>query len=416
MTILCVGSRLRVGHAASVLRTGAGGTVHHRRWFDLSTAGDGGTKFSQRRVYHSTTYLWQSSQGSDASGPRPVTILSGFLGSGKTSALNHILTGNHGKRIAVVENEIGEISVDTDLVMQDTAVEIVEMPNSCICCPGVEVRNDVMKALAALAQRKDAFDHLVIECSGLAHPGPVAQTFLADNAMIDKHYKLDGIVTLVDAMYFLKHVEESPEARGQIAYADKLVINKTDLVAEPDQLAKVHARLRPLNPIAEISETTYGAVDLDYMLSGGLDAVRKNEDVLEVLKSAEDVLKCSHGHGHTEQGHTHTHGDDGEHAGHSHMDIMTVGLVEGRPLNAQKVEHWLSVVLHRDWESIYRMKGVLNVAGTQGRFVFHGVHKTFNLDVDRQWKPFEPRQSRIVFIGKDLPREKLESGLRECLA
>ncbi|KAA0044468.1 putative GTP-binding protein YjiA [Cucumis melo var. makuwa] len=331
----------------------------------------------------------------------PATIITGFLGSGKTTLLNHILTADHGKRIAVIENEFGEVDIDGSLVAAKTtgAEDIVMLNNGCLCCT---VRGDLVRMISELVNKKKGkFDHIVIETTGLANPSPIIQTFYAEDSVFND-VKLDGVVTLVDAKHATFHLDEVKpegvvnEAVEQIAYADRIIVNKTDLVGEP-QIADLVQRIKKINRMAQLKRTKYGKVDLDYVLGiGGFDLERIDSSV--DTESRED-------HAHNHHSHDHTHDP-----GVSSVSIVCEGI-----LDLEKANMWLGTLLLDRSDDIYRMKGLLSVQGMDERFVFQGVHDIFQGSPDRLWGPDEPRINKIVFIGKNLDGEELEKGFKACL-
>ncbi|MEA2639145.1 MAG: hypothetical protein QOF51_539 [Chloroflexota bacterium] len=337
-----------------------------------------------------------------ATDPRvPVTVLTGYLGSGKTTLLNRILTDLHGKRIAIVENEFGEIGIDSELVV-GVQEEIVEMNNGCLCCT---VRDDLVRGLARLMRQRDRFDAILIETSGLADPGPVAQTLLVDDEL-QTSIRLDAIVTLVDARHIWPHLEESAEARQQIAFADVVLLNKTDLVAAAD-VARLRVRIREMNGLAQIYETVQAELPLDKILDvGGFSidhALAVDPDFLESALNHEDDADHDH-----EAEHEHEAGHEHEH------DVASVGIRLDGDLDAAKLGPWLNELLTTRGDDIYRMKGIFSIAGSDARYVFQGVHSTFEGRPDRPWGA-APRTSSIVFIGRHLDRAELLAGLRACL-
>ena len=440
----------------------------------------------------------------------PVTVLTGFLGSGKTTLLNHILTAQHGKRIAVIENEFGEIGIDNELVVQADE-EIFEMNNGCICCT---VRGDLIRILGNLMKRKDRFDQILIETTGLADPAPVAQTFFVDEEM-KENFRLDSIVTLVDARQVAQHLDSSAECSAQVAFADVLLLNKTDLVDEA-ALHAVEARIRVMNPTAELHRTRQAAVPLDRVLNirafdlentlaaapdflkpeqpfewGGVYELAAGKYQLEfepgpdpemglvfmpleggadfaaaqrraaLLFSGDELRRAA---GATlvpgAKFHMLEFGDDGakfpvmvvqpgrhvmftQHhpeefkmrftsaagatvaavqeqafaASHTHDDTVTsVGIVDKRPVDPVKFNAWMGKLLREQGTDIYRMKGIVNVAGSPDRFVFQGVHMLFDGKADRVWKNSDEQRTQLIFIGKNLNREQLNSGFLACLA
>jgi len=441
----------------------------------------------------------------------PVTVLTGFLGSGKTTLLNRILTENHGKRVAVIENEFGEIGVDQDLVI-GAEEEIFEMNNGCICCT---VRGDLIRILGNLMKRRDRFDFILIETTGLADPGPVAQTFYMDDE-IQAKLVLDGIVTLVDAKHVSLHIDESTEVREQIGFADVILLNKTDLVTE-GELDRIEQRIRSMNAAARIFRTSHGDVPLDHVLGvggfnldraleldarfmepeypfewgglfhlpmgnhrmvlqegpdpsmdmvfqraeegerSGLDSMERGA-VLAFSGPATDVGDGGVVHPRGERWTVALNGTPTElqlsvpetgwyslHAehypaefeaefkaadgtplapqverefkpDHDHDDDVTsVGITIPGDLDGQRLNKWMSDLLRTEGPNIFRMKGVLSVAGSDRRFVFQGVHMLFDGRPDRPWKG-EERRNSLIFIGRNLDRERLEAGFASCLA
>ncbi len=341
--------------------------------------------------------------------PIPVTVLTGYLGAGKTTLLNRILTEDHGRRYAVIVNEFGEIGIDNDLIVRSDE-EVFEMNNGCVCCT---VRGDLIRVLAGLMRRQTAdrraFDAVIVETTGLADPGPVAQTFFVDEDVRAKT-RLDSVTTVVDAKHVLLRLDDSREAREQVAFADQIVLNKTDLVDEA-KLTEVERRLRGLNPLAPIHRAERSEVDLKLILErGGFDLDR-------ILELEPEFLNPEHGEaGHVHYEHcasdTHTHA----HGGHAHadQDIAGVALQRERPLDGQRVTQWLNDLLQRQGPDILRAKGILDIKGEDRRLVFQAVHMIMEGDLQRPWKDGERRYSRMVFIGRNLDRGVLEEGLTAC--
>jgi G3E family GTPase len=315
----------------------------------------------------------------------PVTLLTGYLGSGKTTLLNRILTETHGKRYAVIVNEFGEVGIDNDLVV-NADEEIFEMNNGCICCT---VRGDLIRILGGLMRRNRRFDGILVETTGLADPAPVAQTFFVDED-IRRKTKLDAIVTLVDAKHLLDEIDRAPEAQEQIAFADVVLLNKTDLVPE-DALATVETRVRQINPYAKLHRTQRCDVDLSKVL--GRDAF----DLDRILDIEPEFLTEDHAHEHDES-------------------IGSLSLTADGPLNPERFIPWIHDVAANFGKDILRMKGIIAMAGDGNRFVIQGVHMLLEGGRQHLWKPNEKRESKLVFIGRGLPRAVLKRGFEACLA
>ncbi len=341
----------------------------------------------------------------------PVTVLTGYLGAGKTTLLNRILTEDHGKRYAVIVNEFGEVGIDNDLIV-GADEEVFEMNNGCVCCT---VRGDLIRVLSGLMKRKGGFDAIIVETTGLADPGPVAQTFFVDDDVRAKT-QLDSVTTVVDAMHLPLRLADSKEAVEQIAFADQIVLNKTDLVTE-HQLRDVEARIRRINPLAPIHRAERSNVPLDKILGrGGFDLERITDIQPEFLNPA-----------HGEAGHVHDEDcdDDHSHHGHDHhhahdhaaeAGIRGISLVFDKPLNGNRVTAWLNDILQAQGPDILRAKGILDVAGEDRRLVFQAVHMILEGDFQRAWKPEDIRNSRMVFIGRNLDEAALRTGFEACAA
>ena len=315
----------------------------------------------------------------------PVTVLTGFLGAGKTTLLNRILTEKHGKKYAVIVNEFGEIGIDNDLVV-DTDEEVFEMNNGCICCT---VRGDLIRILGGLMKRKDKFDAILVETTGLADPSPVVQTFFVDDEVKEKT-KLDSITTVVDAKHILLRLKDAREASEQIAFADQIILNKTDLVSA-EELKLVERRIRELNPLAPIHRTERCEIDLDTILGRHAFDLQRLLDIEPALLDSE---------------HEHTH----------ESDISSVSLSSTKPLDGDKVTAWLRNLLAEKGQDILRAKGIIDVKDKDERLVFQAVHMVMDGDFQRDWKPEEKRYSRIVFIGRNLDETELQLGFAGCVA
>ncbi|KAK6947336.1 Cobalamin (vitamin B12) biosynthesis CobW-like, C-terminal [Dillenia turbinata] len=363
----------------------------------------------------------------------PATVLTGFLGSGKTSLLNHILTSEHGKRIAVIENEFGEVDIDGSLVASHSSVteDIVMVNNGCLCCT---VRGDLVKMLLELVKKKrDKFDHIVIETTGLAKPGPVIETFCSDE-LVSRYVKLDGVVTLVDSKHATQHLNEVKprfvvnEAVEQVAYADRIILNKIDLVTEAD-LEILTRRIKQINGMAQIRLAKYGSVDMDFVLGiGGYDLDRIDS---EVQADGSHCETHHHGHGHDHHnGHHHDHVHDSAVTSVSIVSEGTLDLdeIEGnihalwmKEIKKMKeqacylLDDWLERLIEEKGEDLYRMKGVLSVSGSDQRYVFQGVHSMLDGCPGKTWGPDETRVNKLVFIGRNLDETVLKKGFRGCL-
>jgi G3E family GTPase len=343
----------------------------------------------------------------------PVTVLTGFLGAGKTTLLNHILTANHGKKIAVIENEFGEIGVDQELVISADE-EIFEMNNGCICCT---VRGDLIRILGNLMKRRDKFDYILVETTGVADPGPVAQTFFADDE-VRANSRLDGIITVVDAKHASQQLGRSKEVTEQIAFADVILLNKTDLVT-PAELDKLEHRIQHMNSVAKIYRTARGVVEMEKILNvGGFNLDRVLEFEPNFLKDEQH----DHHHDHHEHGENcgadcgHDHDHDHKHEHRHDEDVRSVSFAEPGDLQIKKFNNWISELLQTRGQDIYRMKGILSIKGDPNRHVFQGVHMQLDAEPSKPWKTDEKRGNKLVFIGKNLNRDELLSGFRSCLA
>ena len=352
----------------------------------------------------------------------PVTVLTGFLGAGKTTLLNRILTEDHGHRYAVIVNEFGEIGIDNDLVV-GADEEVFEMNNGCICCT---VRGDLIRVLSGLMKRqqnaKGGFDAIIIETTGLADPMPVAQTFFVDDE-VARRTRLDSVTALVDAKYLPARLADTKEAAEQIAFADQIILNKTDLVT-PAELAQVEAAVRKINPLAPIHHAQRANVPLSAVLG------RRGFDLEHILNIEPEFLNPPHG----EAGHVHDdsclhdHNDHGhDHAGHDHHDhaplapihdpgIRGVSLTLEKPVDGRLFTQWLDRTIQTLNENLLRAKGIIDVAGEDRRLVFQAVHTILEGDLQQPWRDGERRYSRMVFIGRNLDEADLKAGLAACVA
>jgi len=313
----------------------------------------------------------------------PVTVLTGFLGAGKTTLLNRILTERHGKKYAVVVNEFGEEGIDNDFVV-DADEEVFEMNNGCICCT---VRGDLIRILSGLMKRADKLDAIIVETTGLADPAPVAQTFFVDEDVADRT-KLDAIVTVADAVHLDAQLGEHHEAEEQIAFADVVLLNKTDLI-ESENLESVETRIRKINPYAKIIRTARCDAPLDEVV--GLNAFSLDR----VLEVEPDFLDSDHDHEH----------DD---------DITSVSFVSETPLDFEKFQSWFGKVLQTRGQDILRSKGILDFDGLDERYVFQGVHMLMDGSPMGEWPKDKPKSSRVVFIGRDIENMGLKEGFEAC--
>ena len=313
----------------------------------------------------------------------PVTVLTGFLGAGKTTLLNRILSERHGKKYAVVVNEFGEECIDNDLVV-DADEEVFEMNNGCICCT---VRGDLIRILSGLMKRADQLDAIIVETTGLADPAPVAQTFFVDEDVADRT-KLDAIVTVADAVHLDAQLGEHHEAEEQIAFADVVLLNKTDLI-ESENLESVETRIRKINPYAKIIRTARCDAPLDEVV--GLNAFSLDR----VLEVEPDFLDSDHDHEH----------DD---------DITSVSFVSETPLDFEKFQSWFGKVLQTRGQDILRSKGILDFDGLDERYVFQGVHMLMDGSPMGEWPKDKPKSSRVVFIGRDIENMGLKEGFEAC--
>jgi len=318
----------------------------------------------------------------------PVTILTGFLGAGKTTLLNRILKEDHGHRIAVIENEFGEIGVDNDII-ESSNEQIVEMNNGCICCT---VRGDLIRILGNLKERRDQgalrFDRVIIETTGMADPGPVAQTFFTDEE-IGAYYLLDSIITLVDAKHADKQLDEFHEAQEQVGFADRVLMSKTDLVSD-DEVTKLSERIRLMNPRAPIKKVHFGEMPIEEVLD------IRGFNLNAILELEPEFLTDTH---------------------HDHHDqVESFVFKSDKPFNGDKLEQFLSGMIQVYGPDLLRYKGVLWMKGNSRRVVFQGVHMMMGGDLGKPWSKGEKKESIMVFIGKQLPKDLFVAGLEQCLA
>jgi len=348
----------------------------------------------------------------------PATILTGFLGSGKTTLLKRILTEAHGQKIAVIENEFGEENIDSDILVTESKEQIVQMSNGCICCT---IREDLREALQVLAAKKRKglldFDRVVIETTGLADPGPVAQTFFMDDEIAES-YLLDSILTLVDAKHAPQQLNDRQEARRQVGFADQIFISKSELVSAEETDALIH-RLKHMNPRAPQQKVHFGEVPLTSVFD------LRGFNLNAKLDIDPDFLKEEEAHDHAHHDHDHEHGEDcdhpshaGEGHGHHHHhddDVKSFVYKADRAFDPARLEDFLGAIVNIYGPKMLRYKGVLHMKGTERKVIFQGVHQLMGSDLGPEWGQGEARQSRMVFIGIDLPREILEQGLDQCL-
>jgi G3E family GTPase len=312
----------------------------------------------------------------------PVTVLTGYLGAGKTTLLNRILIHEHGKKVAVIVNEFGEVGIDNQLII-NADEEIFEMNNGCICCT---VRGDLIRIISSLMRRRDKFDHLVIETTGLADPAPVIQTFFMDEEVKAQSF-LDAVVTVVDAKHIWQHWE-AEEAKEQIAFADVILLNKIDLV-DTDNVNELEQRIRSMNAMAKIHRTRNAEISMDDLL--GVKAF----DLQRALEIDPDFL--------------------GEEAHQHDETVGSVAIVEAGEVDGQRLNEWIGDLLQTQGADIFRMKGIMNVKGEKHRHVFQGVHMLFDGMSDRLWRKDEIRKNELVFIGRNLNAAQLKAEFRKCL-
>jgi G3E family GTPase len=353
----------------------------------------------------------------------PATILTGFLGSGKTTLLKRVLTEAHGQKIAVVENEFGEENIDNEILVADTQENIIQMSNGCICCT---IRDDLRATLADLAQKKRKgeldFERVVIETTGLADPGPVAQTFFMDDEVAEQ-YLLDSVLTLVDAKHAAQQLNDRQEARRQVGFADQIFISKADLVSAEEVDALIH-RLKHMNPRAPMRPVHFGEVALSEVFDlRGFNLNAKLDIDPDFLK----VDDHDHGHDHDDHGHDHEHGEHCNHPSHQHGheghghhhhhddDVKSFVYRADKPFDPAKLEDFLGAIVQVYGPRMLRYKGVLHMQGTDRKVIFQGVHQLMGSDLGPLWADGEARMSKMVFIGIDLPQDILVQGLNQAL-
>jgi G3E family GTPase len=350
----------------------------------------------------------------------PATILTGFLGSGKTTLLKRVLSEAHGQKIAVIENEFGEENIDNEILVADTTENIIQMSNGCICCT---IRDDLRATLQDLATRKRKgeldFERVVIETTGLADPGPVAQTFFMDDEVAEQ-YLLDSILTLVDAKHAANQLNDRQEARRQVGFADQIFISKSDLV-DPETLDALTHRLKHMNPRAPIRPVHFGEVALSEVFD------LRGFNLNTRLDIDPDFLKADDEHDHAHDDHDHAHGEHCDHPSHQHGheghghhhhhddDVKSFVYRATRPFNPAKLEDFLGAIVQVYGPRMLRYKGVLDMEGTDRKVIFQGVHQLMGSDLGPVWAEGEQRVSKMVFIGLELPRDILVQGLDQAL-
>jgi G3E family GTPase len=340
----------------------------------------------------------------------PATILTGFLGSGKTTLLKRVLSEAHGQKIAVIENEFGEENIDNDILVADTSEQIIQMNNGCVCCT---IREDLRSTLADLADKRRKgelqFDRVVIETTGLADPGPVAQTFFMDDEIAES-YLLDSVLTLVDAKHGDKQLDERQEARRQIGFADQIFISKSDLVSEADTAALIH-RIKHMNPRAPQRKVHFGEVPISEVFD------LKGFNLNAKLEIDPEFLNADDGHDHAHDHHDHAEGEACDHP-HHHAhddDVKSFVFRSKKAFNPAKLEDFLGAIVQVYGPKMLRYKGVLFMKGSERKVIFQGVHQLMGSDLGPKWAAGEEKGSKLVFIGIDLPKEVLLQGLEQCL-
>lgn len=357
----------------------------------------------------------------------PATILTGFLGAGKTTLLNRILHEQHGYKIAVIENEFGEENIDNEILLRDSNEQIIEMNNGCICCT---VRGDLILALSSLMQQKQAgkidFDRVIIETTGLANPGPVAQTFFVDEE-VSLYYMLDAVVTVVDARHAMQQLDAHEEAQRQVGFADKILLSKTDLV-KPSDVQTLRHRLSHMNPRAPISVAHFGEIGIAEVLDlKGFNLNAKLEIDPEFLLEQADELgenhdehnscepDCDHDHEHKGAHQHHNGSAHNHHHAHHSDDIAAFVFKSTRPFHTAKLDEFLGGLIQVFGPRLLRYKGVLLMENADRKVIFQGVHQIMGTDVGAKWAESELRESKMVFIGIKLPKQVFIDGLQLCL-
>lgn len=347
-----------------------------------------------------------------ARGLIPATILTGFLGSGKTTLLKRVLTEAHGQKIAVIENEFGDENIDNEILVQDSKEQIIQLNNGCVCCT---IREDLRTTLSDLAARRRKgeldFERVVIETTGLADPGPVAQTFFMDDEIAET-FLLDSILTLVDAKHGDQQLDQRQEARRQVGFADQIFMSKADLVPADATAALIH-RIKHMNPRAPVQQVHFGDVPISKVFD------LKGFNLNAKLEIDPDFLKADDHHHHHDHDHDHHGHDHGEHCDHPHHhahddDVKSFVFRTDKPMNPAKLEDFLGSILQVYGPKLLRYKGVLNMKGSERKVIFQGVHQLMGSDLGPRWMPGEKKTSKMVFIGIDLPRDVLEAGLTQC--
>ena len=337
----------------------------------------------------------------------PVTILTGFLGAGKTTLLKRILTEFHGQRIAVIENEFGPESIDNELLVQENDEQIIELNNGCICCT---VRGDLLRTLSDLRQKREQgdinFDRVIIETTGMANPGPVCQTFFMDD-YVAEYYRLDGVITIVDAKHGMDVLDRQQEAQAQVGFADRILVSKKDLVTD-DEYDVLRRRLVQMNPRVAISAVHFGEADLNELLD------MKGFNLTSALEIDEDFLKEEDGHHHHHHDHACDEHCEEEHHHHHNDEIGAFIFNADKPFDPYKLDEFLSGLVEFYGPDMYRYKGILYIKGIKQRMLLQGVHMLLGTEPGKAWGKEKP-YNKLVFIGKNLPKDIFLAGLKNCL-